>query len=79
MCLRTPCVCAHLVFHLRLFACAYMCVVSYQVAYNAKDTVALEQVYMTQEGLASAEAAINALCSRGQTNIWDGLHSGLKV
>jgi hypothetical protein len=56
-----------------------MCVVSYQVAYNAKDTVALEQVYMTQEGLASAEAAINALCSRGQTNIWDGLHSGLKV
>jgi Mg-chelatase subunit ChlD len=49
------------------------------VAYNSKATVALAPVYMTAAGLASAEAAIDALRAGGQTNIWDGLYQGLKV
>jgi len=49
------------------------------VAYSTSAKVLLPLMAMDSNGVADAEAAINAMLANGQTNIWDGLLKGLEV
>lgn len=49
------------------------------VAYSSKATLVLPLTDMTTTGRAKAETALKQLRPQGQTNLWDGLHSGLEV
>merc|ERR1719454_2733918 len=49
------------------------------VAYSSQATVKLPLTVMDDAGKASADAEVDGLRAGGQTNLWDGLHSGLQV
>jgi hypothetical protein len=49
------------------------------VAYSTEATVALAPTVVDKTGLVLIEAAITALAADGQTNLWGGLHEGLKL
>lgn len=49
------------------------------VAYSSTARVVFELREMDEEGKAAAMAGIVSLNADGQTNIWDGLHTGLEV
>lgn len=49
------------------------------VAYSDKATIALPMTHMNEAGLQTAEAALMKLRADGQTNLWDGLKSGLDM
>jgi len=49
------------------------------VSYSSQATVVLEAISMTDNGRKEATKATNNLRAQGQTNIWDGLHSGMEL
>ena len=49
------------------------------VAYSSKATLKLDLTIMDDAGKTTAVAEVDNLAAGGQTNLWDGLHTGLEV
>lgn len=49
------------------------------VAYSSEARMVFDLLAMNDEGKAQAKVALAGLRTGGQTNLWDGLHSGLEV
>ena len=49
------------------------------VAYSTEASLKLELINMDDDGKENACGKVDELCTEGQTNIWDGLYTGLEV
>merc|ERR1719223_209878 len=49
------------------------------VSFSDKAKVVLELTSMDDEGKSKADSAITGMHADGQTNLWDGLQSGLEM